>query len=106
MTRTIYEVYAKVVDANGAYNTLSGYPKVFDSRSYNNSPEKALQRAKGEFHETFGAMCKRDDRQLQTVILMTAAGQVIDRQTLGSIAPDPDPEPEVEPEENLEPEGE
>ena len=105
MTRTIYEVYAKVVDSTGAYNTLSGYPKVFDSRNYDNNPEKALQRAKGEFHETFGAMCKRDDRQLQTVILMTAAGQQIDRQTLGAIAPDPDPEPtpESEPEE---PEGE
>lgn len=96
MERAIYEVYAKVVDANGSYNTLSGYPKVFDIRSYSNDPAKALQRAKGEFHETFGAMCKRDDRQLQTVILMTAAGQQIDRQVLGAIAPDPDPEPEEE----------
>ena len=96
MTRTIYEVYAKVVDANGAYNTLSGYPKVFDSRNYNNDLDKTLQRAKGEFHETFGTMCKRDDRQLQTVILMTAAGQQIDRQVIGSITPDPDPEPEEE----------
>lgn len=106
MTRAIYEVYAKVVDANGAYNTLSGYPKVFDSRSYNGDVEKTLQRAKGEFHETFGAMCKRDDRQQQMVVLMTSAGQPIERQVIGSIAPDPDPEPEVEPEENLEPEGE
>ena len=102
MIRNIYEVYAKVVDANGAYNTLSGYPKVFDSRSYNNSPDLALKRARGEFYETIGAMCKRDDRQLQTVSLMTAAGQVIDRQALGAIAPDPDPESEPEPE----PEGE
>ena len=96
MVRTIYEVYAKIVDANGAYNTLSGYPKIFDSRTYSNDPEKTLKRAKGEFHETFGAMCKRDDRQLQTVILMTAAGQVVDRQVLGAIAADPDPEPESE----------
>lgn len=106
MVRAIYEVYAKVVDANGAYNTLTNYPKVFDSRSYNGNTEKALQRAKGEFHETFGAMCKRDDRQLQTVILMTAAGQVIDRQTIGAIAPDPDPEPEPEPEEEEPEQGE
>ena len=96
MTRTIYEVYAKVVDANGSYNTLTGYPKTFDSRSYGGDTEKTLQRAKGEFHDTFGAMCKIDTRQLQTVILMTAAGQIIDRETIGKIADDPDPEPEPE----------
>ena len=96
MIRTIYEVYAKVVDANGSYNTLTGYPKTFDSRSYGGDTEKTLQRAKGEFHDTFGAMCKIDTRQLQTVILMTAAGQIIDRQTIGKIADDPDPEPEEE----------
>ena len=98
MIRTIYEVYAKVVDANGAYNTLTGYPKTFDSRSYGGDTEKTLQRAKGEFHDTFGAMCKIDTRQLQTVILMTAAGQIIDRETIGKIADDPDPEPTPEPE--------
>lgn len=96
MTRVIYEVYAKVVDANGSYNTLTGYPKTFDSRSYGGDTEKTLRRAKGEFHDTFGAMCKIDTRQLQTVILMTAAGQIIDRQTIGKIADDPDPEPEPE----------
>lgn len=96
MTRAIYEVYAKVVDANGSYNTLTGYPKTFDSRSYGGDTEKTLQRAKGEFHDTFGSMCKIDTRQLQTVILMTAAGQIIDRQTIGKIADDPDPEPEPE----------
>lgn len=100
MERSIFEVYAKIVDANGAYNTLSGYPKVFDSRSYNNSVETALKRAQGEFHETFGAMCKRDDRQLQMVLLMTADGRTIDRQSLGRVQPDPDPEPEPEVEEN------
>ena len=96
MTRAIYEVYAKVGDANGSYNTLTGYPKTFDTRSYGGDTEKTLQRAKGEFHDTFGAMCKIDTRQLQTVILMTAAGQIIDRQTIGKIADDPDPEPEPE----------
>lgn len=92
MTRTIYEVYAKVVDANGAYNTLSGYPKTFDSRSYSGDTAKALQRARGEYYETIGAMCKRDDRQLQTVILMGADGFVIEQTHIGKIADDPDPE--------------
>ena len=102
MQRVIYEVYAKVVDANGSYNTLSGYPKAFDSRNYDNDPEKTLKRAQGEFAETWGTMCKRDDRQLQTVILMTADGFVLDRKADGAIAPLPDPEPEPEPEPEVE----
>lgn len=96
MTRKIFEVYAKVVDANGAYNTLSGYPKSFDSRNYGNDVDKALQRAKGEFHKTLGAMCERDDRQLQTVILMSADGFIVESAHVGEIAEDPDPEPEPE----------
>lgn len=93
MVRVIYEVYAKVVDANGNYNTLNGYPKVFDSRSYDNDTEKALKRATGEFSNTFGAMCANDARQLQTVILMTADGFQIDRKYIGAVAELPDPEP-------------
>ena len=92
MKRQIYEVYAKVVDANGAYNTLSGYPKTFDSRNYDGDIDKTLRRAMGEFSETYGAMCKRDDRQLQTVILMSADGFVVDKKKIGEIADDPDEE--------------
>ena len=100
MIRKIFEVYAKVVDANGAYNTLSGYPKVFDSRNYNNDINKTLKRARGEFHDTIGAMCKRDDRQQQTVILMSSDGFLVENPwTDGIVADLPDPEPEQEPEE-------
>lgn len=97
MTREIYEVYAKVVDANGAYNTLTGYPKTFDSRNYGNDPDKALRRARGEFFETYGAMCKRDDRQMQTVFLIGMNNQMIDHLSVGRISDDPDPEVDEEP---------
>ena len=109
MQRVIYEVYAKVVDANGAYNTLTGYPKVFDSRHYDNDTAKTLRRAIGEFSDTYGAMCKRDDRNLQMVILLTADGRVVDVKHIGAVPPDPDPEPpqpEPQPEPEPEPEGE
>ena len=86
MKREIYEVYAKVVDANGTYNTLSGYPKTFDSKNYDNDLDKTLLRARGEFHETFGAMCKRDDRQKQFVILLRSDGLTIDSQYVGELA--------------------
>ena len=94
MQRQIYEVYAKVVDTNGAYNTLSGYPKVFDSHAYNDDVDKALARAKSAYHEVLSAMYKRDDRQLQTVLLMAADGFIIESTHIGGIAELPDPEPE------------
>ena len=97
MIRKIYEVTAKIVDANGVYNTLSGYPKTFDSKNYGNDVDKTLQRAEGELSETFGAMCKRDDRQLQMVILMSVDGFVVDKKCIGYVHDLPDPEPEIEP---------
>ncbi len=92
MKRQIFEVYAKVVDGSGAYNTLSGYPKVFDSRLYDNNIDKTLMRATGEFASAWGAMCLREDRQLQMVMLMTADGFVIDKKVIGAISDLPDEE--------------
>lgn len=92
MERNIFVVDAQIVDSTGTFNKLSGYPKFFDSRSYDNNIDKALLRARGEFHEAIGAMCKRDDRQLQTVILMSADGFTIERETIGKIAEVPNPE--------------
>lgn len=86
MKREIYEVYAKIVDSTGAYNTLSGYPKAFDSRSYENDLDKTLRRALGEYHDTLGAMYKRDDRQVQTVLLIRSDGLVIDSASIGKLA--------------------
>lgn len=83
--RKIYTVYAFIVDANGTYSTLSGYPKIFDSRTYNNDINRAFQRVHGEFFEAIGAMCKRDDRQVQTVTLFDQNGNYYDTQTLGEL---------------------
>ena len=77
MEREIYEVYAKVVDANGTYNTLSGYPKVFDSKNYDGDVEKARDRAFGEFHAVLGTMYPRDDRKLQLAMVFRANDGVV-----------------------------
>ena len=90
MKRQVYEVYAKVIGSDGSYNTLSGYPKAFDSHVYGDNIDKALMRATGEFDNTWGAMCLREDRQLQMVMLMTADGFVIDKKVIGQIADLPD----------------
>ena len=84
--RNIFIVNAYVVDANGTFNNLVNYPKTFDSRNYDNDIDKALKRATGDFSEAYGAMCKNDTRQLQTVELLSADGFQIDHKTLGAIA--------------------
>lgn len=96
MAREIYEVIAKVVDANGAYNALSGYPKVFDSNSYEGDAAKAKQRAYGAWHDALGAMGKVDTRQVQyATILRVSDGLQIETAKYGKFSePEPEPEPE------------
>lgn len=104
MKREIYIVSAYIVDANGTLNPASGYPKYFDSRSYDNDLDITKRRAEGELSACWSGMCKVDTRQLQTVILMTASGAVLERKVSGKIQDLPDPEPEPEPEPETEPE--
>ena len=95
MTRQIFIVDAHIVDANGTFNYLEGYPKRFDSKSYENDVDKAQIRAIGDASEAFGAMCKVDTRQLQVVIVMTADGFIVDKRTIGKLADVPEPTPET-----------
>ena len=89
MERQIFIVSASIVDANGAFNFLSGYPKTFDSKNYGGDIDKTRLRASGDFADAKGAMCKRDDRQLQTVTLETADGFQLERWSYGAIAEQP-----------------
>ena len=83
--RQIFIVNAHIVDSTGAFHVLDNYPKTFDSKNYAGDIDKTQRRAEGEFSECKGAMCKRDDRPMQTVILMDASGFVLDRYTIGSV---------------------
>ena len=53
MDRNIYRVDAWIIDSNGTFNVLSGYPKNFDSRTYNGDVDKTFKRAMGDFSEVF-----------------------------------------------------
>lgn len=87
--REIYEVVAKVVDANGTFNSLSGYPKTFDSRGYDNDTAKAQQRAIGEWHNALAAMSTRDDRKLQlAMVYRVSDGLVLGCAHFGKLAED------------------
>ena len=93
MKREIYEVDAKIVDANGTYNTLTGYPKSFDSRNYSNDVDKTYKRAEGEWHSAMSAMSTRDDRPLQLAFVtrMSDGVQVLTGR-YGDMPEVPDPE--------------
>lgn len=97
--RKFYIVNAYIVDANGTFNYINGYPKNFDSRSYGDDIEKARRRAEGDMSEAWGAMCKVDTRQVQTVTLTDEFGFRIDGKTCGAFPEPVPPEPEPEPEE-------
>ena len=88
--KQIFIVSAFIVDANGAFNVLSGYPKTFNSDNYSGDVGKAQRRAEGEFSECWGAMCKRDDRIIQTVVLQSADGFMIDRKSSGHFPDEPE----------------
>ncbi len=102
--RNIFIVDAIIVDANGTMNHLSGYPKPFDSDTYEGDIAKARKRADGDLSETWGAMCKRDDRQIQTVTMTNVFGELLEKKSMGTF-PEPVPEPK-EPEEPEQPEEE
>lgn len=98
MARQIFIVNAMIVDANGAFHTLDNYPKTFDSNNYQNDVDKARRRADGEFSECWATMCKRDDRQIQTVMLGTVDGFLLEKKSSGQFpAEEPDDEPDDEP---------
>ncbi len=92
MKREIYEVYANIVDANGSYNALSGYPKTFDSKNYGNDLDKTRQRAYGEWHSALAAMAKVDTRQVQLAgIIRVSDGMQIALERMGALAELHDP---------------
>lgn len=89
MARQIFIVDAHIVDANGTFNFIPDYPKKFDSNNYGGDIDKTKRRAEGDMSEAWGAMCKVDTRQIQTVSLMTVDGFQLEKRTMGSFPGDP-----------------
>ena len=93
MARTILEVDATVVDANGTFNHMSGYPKRFDSNSYAEDLEGTMKRAKAEYYNTLGSMYgNQAGRQIQTVTLSNVRGDLILHESLGNFPIEVEPE--------------
>ena len=96
MARNIFTVNATQVVVSeshpeGLFSVISGYPKTFDSRSYNatevnpdGSEEKALQMAKSEYFSRLSANYASDSRAMWTVTLERSDGRQIMRESLGA----------------------
>lgn len=82
--RNIFIVDAMIVDANGTFNHLQDYPKKFDSKNYNDDVDIARKRAEGDMSEVWGAMCKVDTRQIQTVTLIDVFGNTLEKKSIGN----------------------
>ena len=98
MARNIFIVNATQVNAQGQYSVVSGFPKSFDSESYDGNTDKALRRAKSAFYAQCSTNYATDGKIMQTVTLEQANGQMIMRDSEGRF-PEPETEPEEEPEE-------
>lgn len=102
--RNIYIVNATQVVVSeshpeGIYSTMQGYPKPYDSRSYDDDTERALNAARAEYYSRLSAIYVGSaNRVMATVTLERADGRQMMRESIGGF-PEVQPEPEPEPEE-------
>lgn len=107
--RQIYTVDAKQVvpstaHPEGVYSSVNGYPKSFDSRSYNatednpnGDPERAFIVAKADFLAKQADLMVSDSARVMWAITLTRAdGRQMMQESWGAF-PDMTPAPEPEP---------
>lgn len=90
MQRQIFEVQKKVIGMTGNNYYVanpSGYPKIFDSHSslYNDNIDETLLAATAAFASAWNEICTTKNCDMQSVILITADGFIIDKKVVGSI---------------------
>lgn len=96
-TKSIFIVDAFQIDQQGVYSHMSGYPKSFDSDSYEGNVDKAKKRATGAFAAEWSAACNVDNYQMKLITLTDIYGLQIRKEIVGKITePAPTPEPEGE----------
>lgn len=106
MARNIFIINAtQVVTSDthpeGMFSIISGFPKIYDSLSYNGDIEAALKAAKAEYYARLSAnYAGSATRVMATVTLEQANGQLILRDSTGTfpviVEPESEPEGELE----------
>lgn len=88
MARNIFRVDAWTIDANGVYHGMDGYPKNFDSATYQGDVDKAYKRADGDASTVWASFCTQDTRLIQTVTLSDISGNLIYKKSMGGFPVD------------------
>ena len=79
----------------GLFSVISGYPKTYDSRSYDGSAESALNAAKAEYYSRLSANYTGSaNRVMAVVTLEQADGRQIMRDSIGAFPVEPEPNAE------------
>ena len=88
----------------GLYSTVSGYPKTYDSESFNGDSDAALRAVKAEYYSRLSANYTGSAARVMAVVTLEQAdGRQIMRDSIGAFpVVTPTPEPEPEPEEPVE----
>ena len=97
MARTILTVNATQVvtsqaNPQGIISTVSGYPKTFDSTSYDGDIELTMKKAKADYFNRLGIMYDDTNasRLIKTVTLENVKGETILHESIGSFPVEPE----------------
>lgn len=103
MARNIFIVNATQVvtstqNPQGLLSVVSGYPKTFDSLSYNGDVDLTRRKANADYYNRLGIMYDdtNENRVMKTVTLENAKGDLLLHECIGDFPAEPEPEQEPE----------
>ena len=78
----------------GLFSVVSGYPKQFDSTSYDGDIDKTRRMANAEYYNRLGAMYgdTNENRVMKTVTLENARGDMLLHEFIGGFPAEAEPE--------------
>lgn len=101
MARNVFIVNATQVvtseqNPQGILSVVSGYPKTFDSLSYNGDIDLTRKKANADYYNRLGIMYDdtNEKRIMKTVTLENAKGELLLHQSIGDFIPEQEPEEE------------
>ena len=84
------QVVTSQVNPQGILSVVSGYPKTFDSNSYDGDIELTMKKAKADYYNRLGIMYDdtNNARIIKTVTLENVKGETILHESIGGFLSD------------------